>query len=261
MLVKLSVNYKNTTILCILHTGNNIEGILHLADKYQMAGVLKTCEEYLFTTAPSITSLILAQRYKLSTFFTHCSLLVCKGMTLYEILSLTEEGQQHATKALVATKVELIRSRIVLFENFFKRTIYFSKYSAAGSRKEYTLRVKDVQDLMCKEYPIQNDRKSIYGNYKCADTSTNKSGRKVVNLNEPWKWGDITVVIHDRQFHACKQVLCQNSTVLKQLVDSAKDVNEISIEVDEGVTYDDVIALMTVIHPPLSIAAITGTCY
>jgi hypothetical protein len=123
--VKLSVNYKNTAILCILHTGNNIEGILHLADKYQMAGVLITCEEYLFTTAPSITSLILAQRYKLGSFFTHCSSLMCKRMTLNEILSLTEEGQQHATRALVAAKVELIRSRIVLFENFFKQESTF----------------------------------------------------------------------------------------------------------------------------------------
>lgn len=227
-----------------------------------MAGVLNTCEEYLFTTAPAITSLILAQRYKLNRFFTHCSSLMCKGMTLSEILSLTEEGQQHATRALVATKVELIRSRIVLFENFFQQLVSFSRYSAAGSRQEYYLKsVQDVQNIICKAYPIKNDRKSFYGNYRCANTSTDESGRKVVNLNEPWKWNDVTVVIHDRQFHACKQVLCQNSTVLKQLVNNAKDVNEISIEVDEGVTYDDVIALMIVIHPPVGIEAITGTRY
>lgn len=245
--------------VCVGLVGDNVEGIIQLADKYQMTGVLELCENYLLTTAPSVSGLNLAVKYRLTNFTAYCAAQVCKTLTLSDILMPAKDTS--ATMPMTS-QIELMFARIVLFEKFFEREYIFREYKY-NYEQHYLSSVKDVQNLLLfsKDSEIgengHNGSCSTRNKLKIKSAKQqDKENTKLACFNQPWKWDDVLIVVQEQGVHVCKPVLCSNSPVLQQLV-LTDTSQEISIN-DTDVTYSDFIALMAVIHPPYAINVFTG---
>lgn len=101
---------------CVIADGN-VDCVVKLADKYQMSGVLDLCEQYLLTQEPSLDRLVTAQVYHLKNLLSHCACSLCVDIGLAECAS----DDSVATLLTAVTRIELMKSRIGLFEDFFDR--------------------------------------------------------------------------------------------------------------------------------------------
>ena len=127
-----------------------------------------------------------------------------------------------------------------------------SEISATQAVDEMTS-VTDIIPIKASLIPFVYE--SAVSENECKDRNTTTNCAHV-SLN---KYADLKLVLADGQIDVCKSVLCANSVVFETMLTQnfmEKGACEIRLHDDQ---YSQMLALMTVIHPPLRADAVTGT--
>lgn len=209
-----------------------------------MAGVLELCEQYLLASRanPCLQDFLMAQKYGLVRFITHCASHLCKTMTLSEIKS-------EVNNLSVDIQLQFIISRLSALEKFFQQNVMYVNGTW----------IEGIQHL--NERVLSKTSKAMCGFKSKIKPSLSGKDCSKIYLESSLESGDVIILVNGRSIRASRNVLRANSPVFVDMMNKVGERathGDTLIIPDSDVTYDDFVILMTIIHPPVNMFAITG---